>query len=234
MTEWSFSLISISNINNQDNDFFSIQSTMNTYQIVSNFFDEGGIFMYPLLLCSIVMVAVIIHRWLNVGSSLILPRALCGKVEQCLKGEISADELKSAAASGRSSLARVISYALSMDGGDEHERRKLVEAKAKDEFVKLQSGLPILEMIIMVAPMLGILGTASGLVIVFASFGMDDSQGAISQGIASALNTTISGLAIATPAVIANICFSRQLEQASSRMEMMVSELLTLRSRKGL
>lgn len=206
---------------------------MNTYQLVSKFFDEGGIFMYPLLLCSIVMLAVILHRWMNVRRELIIPASLRGKVEQCLKGEIPLEELKAITASGRSSLARVISYALSVETADEHERTKLVEAKAKDEFVKLQSGLPILEMIIMVAPMLGILGTASGLVVVFASFGMDDSQGAISQGIANALNTTISGLAIATPAVIANICFSRQLEQSSSRMEMMVSELLSLRSRKG-
>lgn len=206
---------------------------MNSYQLVSSFFEDGGIFMYPLLLCSVIMLAVIIHRWMNVRSSLIMPAPLLDKVNQFLKGEISPDEFKGVVSSGRSSLARLASYVLSVDAADEHERVKLVEARARDEFVKLQSGLPILEIIIMVAPMLGILGTASGLVIVFASFGMNDAQGAISEGIANALNTTISGLAIATPAVIANICFSRQLERASSRMEMTVSELLAFHSRKA-
>ncbi|MEG2970611.1 MAG: MotA/TolQ/ExbB proton channel family protein [Akkermansia sp.] len=202
---------------------------MNISQNISDFFMAGGIFMYPLLICSIIVIAVIVHRLINVRRSLIMPPSLVKTLEDCLQGKASGEELQEAVRGDHSPLARLVDYVLSAPGNSEQERRVLIEARAKEEFIHLQAGLPLLDMIIMIAPMFGILGTASGLVIVFASFGVEDNQGAISQGIANALNTTIAGLAIATPAVMANIWFSRRLEQTLSRMEMLITELISWR-----
>jgi biopolymer transport protein ExbB len=107
-----------------------------------------------------------------------------------------------------------------------------VEIVAREEFVAMQSGLSLLDMVIMIAPMFGILGTASGLVVVFGAFGMDDNSGEIALGIANALNTTITGLAIAAPAVIANVCFSRQMERISARLELILARLIAFRVQK--
>lgn len=202
---------------------------MNTIQNIARFFNEGGWFMYPLALCSIILVAAVVHRMINIRSSRIAPPALMAMAEKCIAGGESTDRLLRSVQGGRSPLARLIRFVLESETTDAESLSKMVEVKAREEFVRLQSGLPLLDMIIMIAPMFGILGTASGLVIVFSVFGMDDNSGNIARGIANALNTTIAGLAIATPAVIANVCFARQMERVSSSMEVVISELVARR-----
>lgn len=187
--------------------------------------------MYPLLICSVLLIATVAFRILNVRRSMIAPGALVDKLESCLKGDISIDDLGQSVQQGRTPLSRLIAGVVEDNIDDEETLRKLVEVRAKEEFTELQAGLPLIDIIVMVSPMFGILGTAWGLVLVFASFGLDGSEGGIAQGISNALNTTIAGLAIATPAVIANTCFSRQLERISAQMELLLSELISLRFR---
>ena len=69
-----------------------------------------------------------------------------------------------------------------------------------------------------IAPMLGILGTAWGLVDIFGVFGTPGAQEGIALGISKALYTTIFGLAIAVPGIIAQTWFERALERQASRM----------------
>lgn len=199
---------------------------------IYEFFISGGIFMYPLLLCSILLVAAIIFRLINIRPSHIAPPALVRMIERCVDGEVSRDELREAVKYGRSPLGRLVASVLDGDADNEEALRQMVETRAKEEFTHLQSGLPLIDMIVTISPMFGILGTATGLVIVFSTFGMENNQGEIARGIANALNTTISGLAIATPGVIASVFFSRQLERLSASMEVQVSELISLRCGK--
>lgn len=206
---------------------------MNLFKEIFSFFFNGGIFMYPLLLCSVLLVAAVIFRLLNVRTSRIAPPGLIGLIERCLTGEESLETLRSAVEYGRSPLARLVAGVLESETDDEEALLKITEIRAREEFTRLQVAMPLIDMIVMISPMFGILGTATGLVIVFSSFGMDDNQGEIARGIANALNTTITGLAIATPAVIASVCFSRQLEKASAGMEVLLSELISLRCRQG-
>lgn len=126
-------------------------------------------------------------------------------------------------------LGRLVLETLNSRMEDEASMKEMIQVKAREEFVTLQAGLPLLDMIVMIAPMFGILGTASGLVEIFSVFGMDESHGQIAQGIAQALNTTIAGLAIATPAVIAHVYYSRKLERISAFMEVLLTELISFR-----
>ena len=169
---------------------------MNLIKDCITFFQAGGVFMYPLAACSVLLIAAVIYRMFNMKKSLICPVVLTRAVEQYTRGAV-----------GRTELERI----------------------AADSDVTLQAGLHLLDMIVMIAPMFGILGTASGLVQIFSVFGMDESHGMIAQGIAQALNTTIAGLAIATPAVIAHVYYSRKLERISASMEVLLTELVSFR-----
>jgi biopolymer transport protein ExbB len=99
------------------------------------------------------------------------------------------------------------------------EISQVVEAAAREEVIKMHSGIGVLDVVITVAPLLGLLGTASGLVTIFAGLGETTDHLAIARGIAEALNTTIFGLAIAVPCVIAHSYFTRRIERLTARME---------------
>lgn len=187
--------------------------------------------MYPLAICSILLIAAILYRVFNMRLSLICPGSLTTAVTQCMEGSLEGVALKKMAKESDSVEGRLVAQVLESPLKDESSLKEMIQVKAREEFVKLQAGLPLLEIIVMVAPMFGILGTASGLVQIFNVFGMDESHGMIAQGIAQALNTTIAGLAIATPAVIAHVYYSRKLERLSAFLEVLLTELISFRCR---
>ena len=151
------------------------------------------------------------------------------QLERYTRGPLERSELEKIAADSNSVEGRLVLDALNSPLEDEASLKEMIQVKAREEFVMLQAGPPLLDMIVMIAPMFGILGTASGLVQIFSVFGMDESHGMIAQGIAQALNTTIAGLAIATPAVIAHVYYSRKLERISASMEVLLTELISFR-----
>ncbi len=85
--------------------------------------------------------------------------------------------------------------------------------------------MPVLEVVITIAPLLGLLGTASGLVLVFANVGQGADAARVGQGIAMALNTTVAGLAVAVPTVIAHSHFNRKIEMMSARLEVLMGKV---------
>jgi biopolymer transport protein ExbB len=81
-----------------------------------------------------------------------------------------------------------------------------------------------------VAPLLGLLGTVSGLIGIFQSIGTESiaTQGIlIARGIAEALNTTVAGLVIAIPSLIAHSYYTKKIEAMSAEMESAMMDLLT-------
>ena len=109
------------------------------------------------------------------------------------------------------------------------ENIEAVQTRARHEIVRLESGLFVLEVIVGIAPLLGLLGAVSGLVTVFAAFGDNAAQSdphSIARGISEALSTTIVGLAIAIPSLIAYSYFSKKIETMAAEMESLVADLL--------
>jgi biopolymer transport protein ExbB len=104
----------------------------------------------------------------------------------------------------------------------------VVQTAARDEVVQLNSGMIILDTIITVAPLFGLLGTASGLVVIFNGLGDSTDQTVIARGIGRALDNTIVGLAIAVPAVVAHGWFSRRIEVLVSRLEVLLARVARL------
>lgn len=88
----------------------------------------------------------------------------------------------------------------------------------------MNAGMSVLEVVITISPLLGLLGTASGLVTAFSDF--DDKEN-IRTGIATALSTTIVGIAITVPAVITQSVFSRKIELFSARLEVLLGRVVS-------
>ncbi len=175
--------------------------------------------MVPLLLCSIVAVAVIVHRAMSLRTSLVMPHEL-------VKALDTGDEagVKASLECGSSTLGHICQTALYGRHRDRAAATESAEARSREEVVRLQSGLTTLEVIITIAPLLGLLGTVSGLVTVFSGLGTGNEEAApsgssIARGIAEALNTTIVGLSVAVPAVIAHGYFQRRIERLATRIE---------------
>lgn len=178
-----------------------------------NFFQQGGVFMWGLLACSLTSVSIILWKCLTLKEKRTLPKSLEEKILS-KKGEPNSEELNTV-------LGHLVQTAQS-DQGEE-----FVEAAARKELSHLRAGLPALEVIITIAPLLGLLGTASGLAVVFQDFGDEQNNSQIAKGIAMALSTTITGLAVAVPSVIANSYFNRKVELYAARLEVILTKLIS-------
>jgi biopolymer transport protein ExbB len=106
------------------------------------------------------------------------------------------------------------------------ENIESVQTRARRELVRLERGLIVLEVVTGIAPLIGLIGTVSGLVHVFSGLGVSgasDTKG-VALGISEALNCTIFGLSIAVPALIGFSYFSKKVEVMSVEMESRVSD----------
>ena len=197
---------------------------------VVQFFERGGFFMIPLGICSVVSVAVIVMRGLALRRHVVVPPMLEDEIEIIQPGdERAADRLGRLIRDDRSALASIMRVGLNHLNWPKSENMEAVQTRARHEIVRLESGLFILEVIVGIAPLLGLLGAVSGLVTVFASFGAsaagEDPHG-IAKGISEALSTTIVGLAIAIPSLIAYSYFAKKIEIMAAEMESLIADLL--------
>jgi len=206
-----------------------IAETPGTVETIMSFFVKGGLFMWPLLACSIVSVTTIILRGIALREKNVMPLAIESEIERLVPGA-SPERLMRIVSYDQSSLARIARVALQHLRGPRSENVEVVETRARHEMVRLEKGLIVLEVITGIAPLLGLIGAVSGLVHVFSNLGL--SSGAsdtrqIALGIAEALNATVFGLSIAVPTLIAFSYFSKKVEVMSVEMETLVVELIS-------
>jgi biopolymer transport protein ExbB len=184
--------------------------------------------MWPLLACSIVAVTTMILRGLALRRKNVMPLLIEQEIERLAPGE-SPELLSRIVHHDPSSLARITRVALQYLRAPRSENIEAVQTRARHEMVRLERGLIVLEVIVGIAPLLGLIGAVSGLVHVFSHLGL--SSGAadtrqIALGIAEALNATVFGLSIAVPTLIGFTYFSRKVEVMSVEMETLVVELI--------
>lgn len=196
-----------------------------------DFFQSGGVFMIFIATCSFVAIAVSIHRALTLRWKSVIPLELRPDLAHCdsLFRDGSAPAVYQHLKQSDSPVGRIGRIALSPEFSSREEATAATESTAKEQMVKLENGMGVLEVVITIAPLLGLLGTVSGLVSVFATLGdrgdvADPSL--IAAGIAVALNTTIAGLVVAVITVIIHSYFTRRLERIAARFEVIVGHLL--------
>ena len=198
-----------------------------------DFLFSGGIFMLFIVMCSFVAIAVSIHRALTLRANAIVPKILQEELLRCEQyfRQAKTSTLYHALRQSKTPFGNIGQVALSSEFTNRSDATEAVEATAKEEMVKLQSGMGILEVIITIAPLLGLLGTVSGLVTVFGTIGATEAGAAsdytmIAAGIATALNTTIAGLVVAVITVIFHSSFTRRIENIAAQFEVRAASLL--------
>jgi biopolymer transport protein ExbB len=186
-------------------------------------FYDGGPVMYPLLICSIITLAVIIERiwfWVSVkmnDNQILLDEIL----ESCRKGDWSTVRKK--AVGSKNYIIRIlISGILHRD----YSLVKAMESAAADEIRKMRRYMSILDTMITVAPLLGIFGTVVGIITSFDMLGSGiEHPEAVTGGIAQALITTASGLGIAIFTVFPYNYFNSKVEGAALAIERYATSL---------
>jgi biopolymer transport protein ExbB len=197
-------------------------------QAAWDFLHKGGIFMIPLGVTSVVGVAAILYKFLSLSPARVIPSELKKQLSNFAELASSGREVpvvKEVEKSG-SALARLAAIAIKHRGKPQSDIANAVESTARMEVARLHSGIGVLDIVITVAPLLGLLGTASGLVTIFQGLSDAADHLAIARGIAEALNTTIFGLAIAVPCVIAHGYFTRRIELLTVRLESLLADLV--------
>jgi len=184
-------------------------------------FEKGGVFMVPLLLLSFVATLIIVERFIyftarkyRVGSSL-----------EAIKNQITDPEsLKKQ----RNPLQRFAGLFLeSAKEGEEH-RKNVTEREANRSVRQHEKGLRLLATIGTVSPLVGLLGTVWGMVQAFASIaelGDRVSPSDLAGGIWTGLLTTVAGLIVAIPAIMAARYFEARTDQLNHDLNEVNSHL---------
>jgi biopolymer transport protein ExbB len=192
---------------------------------------KGGIVMIPLLLCSIVALVVSIERWLYLRSARGDSEKLMGKVRAALERS-SPEEARGVCEATPGPVARVLSATLAHFDMPKDDLREVAREVALAEQPTMEGHLPVLSTVVMVSPLLGLLGTIAGLIKIFHAIG----GGAVADpsllpaGIAEAMITTFTGLAIAIPFLVVYNSLSARVESVTHEIELRVTELLNIQT----
>ena len=194
-------------------------------ETILRFFDACQPFGYPLLACSLILVAAIIYHLLFTGDGRFLGK-LQSAMSMARENDIDpAPALSDCCLRNSSPLAQEVLFVLQRRG--EPHIREQMESRLRLLIDSQRVGMATISVITNIAPMLGILGTAWGLVEIFGVFGGSGAEPGIAMGISTALYTTIFGLAIAVPGIIALTCFERGLERCAARIDRLFTDLLS-------
>jgi len=197
-------------------------------QHVWEYFNKGGIIMYPLLLCSIIGITIVIEKLYTLRRKRIIVPAVV-KVAQ---GINHPDDIKTATyicSQSPGPFSAIINITLQHHQEDKEAIKEALNDQGRQEVHRLEKGLVILETIAGIAPLLGLLGTVLGILRVFniiSAMGIGQAE-ALAGGISEALITTIAGLFIGIPAVVAYNYFTQKAESLVLEIERHSNALLS-------
>ncbi len=200
----------------------ALKALVQKFNIV-HVFEKGGPIMWPLLVSSVLALIVVIERllFLMLEKWRRDPAAM-----QAFFAAVTKKDIAGAIQIGRMSkyyVVRALGYALGHREGS--LANALVYSQAQ-ELKRFQRGIPVLDTVITLAPLLGLLGTVTGMMGSFSIIGGDlGSPGAITGGIAEALIATAFGLGIAITALLPFNFLNARVEQARHEIESAATQL---------
>ncbi|NNM60585.1 MAG: MotA/TolQ/ExbB proton channel family protein [Steroidobacteraceae bacterium] len=187
----------------------------------------GGGFMWPIVLCSIAAVAIILERLWALQTSRVIPRDLGRKVWNWIESDqVNAEFIQ--ALERNSPLGKLLAIGLA----NRHRPRELMVERLEDGgrhvVHDLERFLNTLGTIAAVAPLLGLLGTVAGIIHAFNAItagGLGDPR-LLSGGIGEALITTAAGLTVAIPSLISYRYLRGKVERLVIQMEKEATKLV--------
>lgn len=194
---------------------------------------KGGPLMYPLGLCSVVLVAFLIERSLGLRRQKVLPDATLACVTDALRGApgaLDSARLLRDLEPRQDPLARVVIAGLRRLNRPLPEIEKAIEDAGEREAGALRRNCRVLSMVASVSPLLGLLGTVTGMMRSFMTVAAQaEALGRtelLAAGIYEALVTTAVGLGIAIPALVIYYVFIERVESFVSQIDSIAEELV--------
>jgi biopolymer transport protein ExbB len=190
-------------------------------------FEQGGLMMYPLTLCSVLALAISLERGLSLRRKRIIRPEIVGVVEN-IQGPEDVGLAQSVCGQYKGPFAQVMRAGLDNRHLPQDEIRESILDQGRQEMGALQKGLVVLETVASVSPLLGLLGTVLGMIKVFQEISeVGIGQGnLLAGGIAEAILTTAAGLFIAIPSLVFYNYFSNKAETLILEIEKYSNALL--------
>ncbi len=197
---------------------------MNLFSI----FLKGGFIMWPILLCSIIGLAIIIDRYIVLRNSKINVPAFMVRVRGLLKKKDISGAI-SYCMEDKSPVANIIRKGLKKYNLGHERVKEGIENAGTQEISKLEKGLPFLATIAGIAPLLGFLGTVTGMISAFMT--IQDLAGAanpsdLAGGIWEALITTAFGLMVGIPALAFYNHFVHKVKKLVGDIETVANDVI--------
>lgn len=180
----------------------------------------GGIMMAPILLCSLLALAIAGERLWTLRRSKVLPRHLVAQVWNLhKKGQLDVARIHEIRSG--SPLGRILATGLVNMRASREVMKESIEEAGRQVVHELERFLSTLSTIASVSPLLGLLGTVLGMIKVFTAISTQGvgKPGVLAGGISEALITTAAGLIVAIPALLAYRWFRGRVDEYVVRME---------------
>ena len=187
----------------------------------------GGWLMLPILLSSVIAVAIIIERLWTLRTSRIAPPNLLGQVWRWVKdGQLDAVKLKTLRAD--SPLGEILASGLANARHGREIMKECIQEAASKVIHEMERYLNTLGTIAAITPLLGLLGTVIGMIDVFSAIMTQGTgnTGVLAGGISKALITTAAGLTVAIPALFFHRFFVRRVDELVVNMEQEATRLV--------
>ena len=190
-------------------------------------------FMVALAATSIIALTFMVER----GIALYAPKVIPPGIQSAVLNYRSIKDLaslRSACVTHPSTLSRLLLFTIEHLDWPRNENVDVLQTRARHEVAQLERGLVVLEIIVGIAPLLGLVGTIYGLITLFASMNtaaVDNAR--FADGISLALRATLGGLLIAIPTLCAWSYYSKKVENLAVEMESLCDEFLRKHYRDG-
>jgi len=180
-----------------------------------------------LALTSVVGLTFIIERGLALRWPKVLPPSIEAAVRSCASEE-EISMLQNVCRQYPSPLGRILTTASEHLAWPKAENVDAIQTQARHEIVKLERGLVVLEVIVGIAPLLGLVGTIVGMMTLFTDLGESGltNTEALATGIGTILNATLLGLLIAIPSLIFWSYYNRKVETMAVEMETLCDQFV--------
>ncbi len=199
---------------------------------------KGGPVMYPIILCSIVAFAIVIERLYHLHKAKIDTKDFMNNIEITIKRNRIAEAIK-ICDNTPGPIAHIVKSGIIKHDRARQEIRESIEDAGHQEVPRLEKNIGLLATIAQISPLLGLLGTVTGMVRAFqiiqeksASFN-PVSPGDLAGGIWEALLTTVAGLIVAIPTVVAYNYLVNRVEEFVLEMERSSTDVVNMLSQRG-
>ena len=208
---------------------------MNFFQAFVEVISKAGVFVYPIIICSIFGLTIFLQKLWFLRKDKILPSSFLTQLYKLLEQGKLSDAI-SLSYTNDSSISRIALTALENSQIAKEELKEKIEEVGQRESIEMGRFIESLGAVSNVSTLLGLLGTISGMIKIFRVISTSDivNPPALAGGISEALYTTAIGLCVAIPAFIAYKFLSGKYEEMVTNLEQESHHLLDIITDKSI